>query len=75
MSVMCPDPKVCLAMIMATLCTLCACTRVAPYERGRLAHPSMSANRLSGPGESHMQAVHEGAIGGAVGAESGCGCN
>lgn len=52
-----------------------ACTPVKPYERARLAHPSMSANRLSGPGASHMEAVHEGAIGGAIGAESGCGCN
>jgi hypothetical protein len=52
-----------------------ACTPVMPYQRARLAHPSMSANRLSGPGASHMQAVQEGATGGAIGAESGCGCN
>ena len=51
------------------------CTAVKPYERGRLAHPSMAGSRLSGPGESHMQAVHEGAAGGTLGAESGCGCN
>jgi hypothetical protein len=78
MLAMLPDPKLRAPMIvvaLATLGTLGACTPVAPYERGRLAHPSMSANRLSGPGESHMQAVHEGAIGGAIGAESGCGCN
>lgn len=52
-----------------------ACTPIKPYERGLLAHPSMSGNRLSGPGVSHMQAVHEGAMGGAIGAEGGCGCN
>jgi len=30
---------------------------------------------MAGPGEQHMYGVHEGAIGGADGAESGCGCN
>jgi hypothetical protein len=52
-----------------------ACTAVKPYERGRLAHPSMTGNRMAGPGASHMQAVHEGATGGAIGVEGGCGCN
>jgi Domain of unknown function (DUF4266) len=61
------------ALLLAA--SLAACTPVTPYERARLAHPSMSANRLSGPGASHMEAVHEGATGGAIGAESGCGCN
>lgn len=61
--------------VLALVSLLGACTPVRPYERGRLAHPSMSASRLCGPGESHMQAVHEGATGGAIGAESGCGCN
>lgn len=69
------DSKVRAAMILAALAMLGACTPIGPHERGRLAHPSMSANRLTGPGESHMQAVHEGSMGGAVGAESGCGCN
>jgi hypothetical protein len=63
------------ALLATTALLLGACTPVKPYERARLAHPSMSANRLSGPGASHMQAVHEGASGGAIGAESGCGCN
>ena len=51
------------------------CASVQPWERGRLAHPNMSAGRSGGPGEAHLHAVHEGATGGAVGAESGCGCN
>ena len=61
--------------LLLLVALLGACTPVMPYERAKLAHPSMSANRLSGPGVSHMEAVHEGATGGAIGAESGCGCN
>ncbi len=53
---------------------LSACTHVAPYERARLAHPSMTADGR-GAGESHVYAVHEGATGGGPVAESGCGCN
>ena len=61
--------------LLAALHLLAACTHVAPYDRARLAHPTMSIGPSHGPGESHMQAVHEGATGGSVGAESGCGCN
>ena len=52
-----------------------ACTHVAPYERGRLAQPMMTAGDLEGPAASHVLAVHEGATGGGSLAESGCGCN
>ncbi len=51
------------------------CAQVAPYERAKLAHPTMAANDLAGPGEEHLRAVTEGAIGGSTGAGSGCGCN
>lgn len=51
------------------------CTPVAAYERGKLAHPSMSTSDIAGPGEEHVRAVHEGAIGGSVAAGGGCGCN
>jgi len=51
------------------------CASVAPYERAKLAHPTMAANDLAGPGEEHLRAVTEGAIGGSTGAGSGCGCN
>ncbi|EYF02831.1 DUF4266 domain-containing protein [Chondromyces apiculatus] len=61
--------------LLAGLLALSACTHVVPYDRARLAHPTMAIGPSAGPGESHMQAVHEGATGGAVGAESGCGCN
>ena len=64
-----------LVCLLVPLPLLVACTHVAPYERGRLAHPTMSVGPLSGPGESHMQAVHEGASGGSASAEGGCGCN
>jgi hypothetical protein len=51
------------------------CTHVAPYDRARLAHPTMTAGALEGPASGHVHAVHEGAIGGGSVAESGCGCN
>mgnify|MGYP002625837974 FL=1 len=51
------------------------CTTVAPYERAKLAHPTMAAHDLAGPGEEHLRAITEGAIGGSAGAGSGCGCN
>jgi hypothetical protein len=54
---------------------LCGCTRVAAYERGRLAHPSMSARQRMGAGQAHLYAIREGARGGSLGAGSGCGCN
>jgi hypothetical protein len=52
-----------------------ACTHVAPYERGALAHPTMASASLDGPAAGHVRAVHEGATGGGSVAESGCGCN
>jgi len=51
------------------------CATVVPYERGKLAHPTMTAGDLAGFGESHLRAIHEGAIGGNGGTGSGCGCN
>ena len=50
------------------------CAPVAPYQRGALAHPTMTA-ALEGPAAGHVHAVHEGATGGGSVAESGCGCN
>ena len=51
------------------------CGTVAPYERGKLAHPTMAAADMTGFGESHLRAINEGAIGGSGGTGSGCGCN
>jgi hypothetical protein len=54
---------------------LLGCTGAAAYERGKLAHPTMSTSDLAGPGEQHVRAVQEGAIGGGIGVGGGCGCN
>ncbi|EYF04221.1 Hypothetical protein CAP_4698 [Chondromyces apiculatus DSM 436] len=66
-------------MLVATAVTLLGATGcmtpVAPYERAKLAHPTMSAADQAGHGESHLRAISEGAIGGSAGAGSGCGCN
>jgi len=51
------------------------CAQVMPYERAKLAHPTMSAVDLVGPGVMHLRAIDEGATGGSAGAGSGCGCN
>jgi hypothetical protein len=51
------------------------CSHVAPYERGKLAHPMMTSDSLEGPAAAHVLAVHEGATGGGSLSESGCGCN
>ncbi len=53
-----------------------ACTHVKPWERSKLAHPTMNGGiALPGPAEEHVYSVQEGAIGGGAGIESGCGCN
>jgi hypothetical protein len=52
-----------------------ACARVAPYERGRLAHPSMTTADIVAPSEEHVRAVQEGAVGGGASVGGGCGCN
>ncbi|MEO8875647.1 MAG: DUF4266 domain-containing protein [Polyangiaceae bacterium] len=52
-----------------------ACAHVAPYERGALAHPTMTTADPTGPGEAHARDVQEGAVGGGFTAGGGCGCN
>ncbi len=52
-----------------------ACAPVAPYQRGRLADPSMAPGYADSAANDHVQAVQEGAVGGKVGVGSGCGCN
>lgn len=52
-----------------------ACTHVAPYERGILAHPTMSTDDPSIGLDEHVRAVSEGAAGGVGGGGGGCGCN
>jgi hypothetical protein len=52
-----------------------ACTHVPPFQRGRLAHPTMLLQETAGPGEAHVYAIQEGAVGGGAAVEGGCGCN
>lgn len=63
------------ALLVAGALSAVGCTHVQPWERGKLAHPTMSGASLAGPAESHVYSVQEGAVGGGGGAESGCGCN
>jgi hypothetical protein len=62
------------ACLLAALAFAAGCTHVAAYDRGRLAHPSMT-DELGSVASAHVQAVQEGASGGGSVAESGCGCN
>lgn len=64
-----------LAALFVLVLTTTACSHVRPWERGKLAHPSMATSSFAGPAEEHMYAVQEGAVGGGAAAESGCGCN
>lgn len=74
---MSPLPRSRIAALTIVLLALVAsgCTGVAPYERGRIAHPTMTTSDLAGAGESHVRAVQEGAVGGGFEAGGGCGCN
>jgi len=66
---------VALTVMAAALALSSGCTTVAPYERGKLAHPTMVSSDMAGFGESHLRAISEGATGGSGGTGSGCGCN
>jgi Domain of unknown function (DUF4266) len=66
---------VALAITVIGLVAATGCGTVQPYERGKLAHPTMAAGDMAGFGESHLRAISEGAIGGSGGTGSGCGCN
>jgi hypothetical protein len=60
----------------AVLSATWGCAHVAPYERGTLAHPTMSAeDPFTTPLANHVQDVSEGATGGLSGGGGGCGCN
>ncbi|MBK6515389.1 MAG: DUF4266 domain-containing protein [Polyangiaceae bacterium] len=65
----------CVAALAAIAAAATGCTAVAPYERGKLAHPTMAAGSLGTMGEEHLHAISEGATGGSGGTGSGCGCN
>jgi hypothetical protein len=67
----------CIALVALVVvsASLTACTHVRPWERGKLAHPTMVGPNLPGVAEEHVYSVQEGATGGTGSAESGCGCN
>src|SRR5688572_29026677 len=52
-----------------------ACGPVPAWDRGKLAHPTMTAEEISFGLDGHVRAVSEGATGGMSGAGGGCGCN
>ncbi len=67
-----------LGIVAIVFCALSstACVHVAPYERGTLAHPTMTTDDMSTGLDEHVRAVSEGAEGGGLGGGGGgCGCN
>jgi hypothetical protein len=75
MATMSSSKRAHLLLAICAMVLLCAgCGHVAPYQRGKLAHPTMTMAD-QGPAAAHVLAVHEGATGGGSLAESGCGCN
>jgi hypothetical protein len=72
-----PRLRTFLLLVGATLAGSLAsgCARIPPYQRGRLAHPTMLLADSTSPGEAHVYAIQEGSMGGASAAEGGCGCN
>jgi hypothetical protein len=60
---------------LVSIAAALGCTHVAPWQRGALAHPTMTAPDLASPGSEHVTAVQEGASGGGRAAAGGCGCN
>jgi hypothetical protein len=66
-----------MGIVAATLlAATTGCVHVAPYERGTLAHPTMSGeDNFKTPMAEHVEAISEGAAGGLAGGGGGCGCN
>ena len=67
-------PIVLRVLLSAAALGLAACQHVSPYQRARLAHPTM-VDEFASPAAAHMVAIHEGAVGGGSAGEAGCGCN
>lgn len=64
-----------IALCVAMVGLATGCASVASYERGTLAHPTMTADDVSTSFDEHVRAVSEGATGGFAGGGGGCGCN
>jgi Domain of unknown function (DUF4266) len=52
-----------------------ACVKVQSYERGKLAHPTMTTDDIALGIDGHVRGVSEGAAGGLSAGGGGCGCN
>lgn len=63
------------ALLLSLLVLTSACTHVRPWERGKLAHPTMTNMGEASPALEHVYSVQEGAVGGSAEAGGGCGCN
>ncbi len=61
--------------LVFVLATGGGCATVKPYQRGKLAHPTMLFGDLSRAGAAHVYAIQEGPVGSDSGAKGGCGCN
>ena len=48
---------------------------IRAIDRGKLAHPTMTADEIAIGLDGHVRAVSEGAVGGLAGGGGGCGCN
>lgn len=68
-------PAATLVALAFAAVTQTACVKVAPYERGTLAHPTMTTDDMSLGVDAHVRGVSEGASGGLGGGGGGCGCN
>ncbi len=64
-----------LFVLLGLLVFVAACTPVPSFARGKLAHPTMTAEEISYGLDDHVRSVSEGATGGLGGAGGGCGCN
>lgn len=65
-----------LVSIATVVLSTTGCVHVAPYERGTLAHPTMTTEDVSTGLDEHVRAVSEAAEGGGLGGGGGgCGCN
>ena len=64
-----------LLVLLGLLAFVAACEPVPAHMRGRLAHPTMTADEISFGLDGHVRGVSEGAMGGLAGGGGGCGCN
>jgi hypothetical protein len=67
--------SVLLSLSGVSLAYATGCVHVAPYERGMLAHPTMTVDDVASGMDQHVRAVSEGGRGGLSGGGGGCGCN